>query len=182
MVEWTFYPAFFGTLISIVSLTQIKIRHHDKRQPRTLSALAASRHDTFIEFRNILWLCNTLFAITAFGYLVPKFPHPILISFTWGLVTIGIYILALIPARGKTLRTHEFFSETMSVGMLLSVILFWLNTQGVYQFLEGLLALTMTSLAAMIFIDKKRFIYYELYFIFLSHFSILIAVISLNPS
>lgn len=72
MVIWTFYAAFLATLVSIVGLSRMAIKEHDKLQPRTLSELAAAQEPLLNHFRKILWVCGTLFAITVYGYLVPR--------------------------------------------------------------------------------------------------------------
>lgn len=65
--------------------------------------------------------------------------------------------------------------------MLSMAYLFWFSLSK-FVGLEAVIALTMSLLAALTLTDRRRYIVYELSFIFLSHVSILIAVLALNVS
>ncbi len=174
-----FYPCLLATLLSVVLLTRIAYIHHDKTQPRNLSELAAKEDQLLIYFRNVLWTCGTLFAITVYGLLVPRTVLAIPLCIAWTITYLGNLLLAIVPARNHTVRLHNFFAQTMGAGMLGMACIFWLSFTGIYATFEIALAILMTILGAMAFIDKKRFIVYELSFLFASHITIVVAAIGL---
>jgi len=131
-------------------------------------------------FRIVLWLCGTLFAITMYWFVVPRIAHPVLIAVAWSLEYVGNLTLAVIPARGKTMSWHTVFAQVMAVGMLSLAYLFWIGLPGVYGGLELVFSLAMTMLVILMATDRRRFIFYELPFIFLSHGSILVAALALR--
>jgi hypothetical protein len=100
------------------------------------------------------------------------------IAIGWSLEYVCEMLVAFIPARGGTFWLHELIGYGMAAGMLLLAYAFCFSTQGVYAVLEVAGAPTMSTLAILTLTDKKRFLYYELAFIFFSHFTILIAVLA----
>lgn len=68
----------------------------------------------------------------------------------------------------------------MSVGMLATVFLFAIDFRGNFAIAETVLTAIMSMLGVLTVLDRKRFVFYELSFIFLSHASILIAVFALG--
>jgi len=180
MSPFTFYSAFLATLLSVTCLSRLAWQTHNKLQPRTLSELAATELSLLKYFRIVLWLCGTLFAITIYWLVVPRTTHPVLVAAAWSLEYIGNLALAVIPARGKTLGWHTVFAQVMAAGMLSLAYLFWINLPGAYSVLELVLSLAMTILVVLMVADRRRFIFYELPFIFLSHGSILVAVLALR--
>lgn len=179
MLIWYFYPALVATLLSVIGLGHIAFKYHDRRQPRTLSELAAAQEPLLNRFRTILWVCGTLFAITVYGYIVTRINHAPLIAGAWTLTYAGNLFAAIIPARDKRLRLHNICAQAMGIGMLMMAYLFWLNLHGVYAGVEACLSLAMTLLMVLTFTDRSRYIFYELSFIFLSHASILVAVLAI---
>ncbi len=179
MAIWTFYPAFIATLVSVVGLGRLAWREHDKQQPHNLSELAATQERLLLHFRNILWLCGTLFAITVYGFIVPRIGHPVLVAIAWSITYFGDVSLAIIPARDKTIALHNVLAQSMGVGMVAMAYLYWLNLRGSYAAIELCVSLLMTLLGIMAFADKRRFIFYELPFLYLSHISIVVAALAL---
>jgi hypothetical protein len=179
MTNWTFYPIFIATLVSITGLTIIAARGHDKERPRTLSELAAAEQELFEHFRYVLLFCGALFAITVFGFIVPGVSHPILVVVFGTLMIGGEMLAAIIPARNKTTTIHNIMAQIMAVGMLGLACAFWASLQR-HSIFEGALTLLMCGLAVSTLLDKKRYLIYELGFIFSSHFSILVAAIALR--
>lgn len=179
MTAWALYPALLATLLSVISLSSIAFRYHDKQQPSTLSELAAAQEPLLNRFRAILWICGTLFAITVYGYIVTLINHAPLIAGAWTLTYVGNLLAASIPARDKRLKLHNICAQAMGIGMLAMAYLFWFNLHGLYAEIEVAISLSMTLLIIMTLTDRKRYIFYELSFIFLSHISILVAVLAL---
>jgi hypothetical protein len=67
----------------------------------------------------------------------------------------------------------------MAVGMVLMAYAFAISLTGVYSEIEVYISVAMSLLGIMTFVDKSRFIIYELAFIFMSHVSILVAALAL---
>jgi hypothetical protein len=170
-----FWAAFAATAISVLSLSYIVYREHDRSQPHNLSELAASQEHLLWRFRKILWVCGSLFAVTVYGFIVPKIENSFLIFIAWTIVYVSSLLLATIPARGKTLRTHNSFAQMMAGGMLLLAI----NIGEPFGLIELCISAVMMLFAVLVVLDKKRFIVYELSFIYSSHVSILAASFSL---
>jgi len=177
MTNWTFYPVFIGTLISVTGLTRIAFKNH--LPLRSLSELAAAEQTVLAHFRNILIVCDALFAITVFGFIVPRIAQATAVA-TFGVLMIGGELLvSLLPARDKTLRVHNALAQIMAIGMLGLAFLFSLELHR-YQSIEAIGLLIMCVMALLTFADKKRYIAYELAYIFSSHLSLLIAAIALR--
>jgi hypothetical protein len=97
----------------------------------------------------------------------------------WTLTYIGNLLAAVIPAPDKKLKLHNICAQAMGAGMLVMSYLFWFKLHGSYAGIEASISLAMTLLVALTFTDTSRYIFYELSFIFLSHASILVAVMTL---
>jgi len=179
MTIWAFYPALMATLLSVIGLSRIAFKYHDKQQPRTLSELAAAQEPLLNRFRTILWICGTLFALTVYGYICPRIDHAALLITAWTLTYVGNLLAAVIPARDKKLKLHNICAQAMGIGMVVMTYWFWLNLHSVYAGIEAGISLAMTLLVVLTFADRSRYIFYELSFIFLSHASILVAVFAL---
>jgi hypothetical protein len=63
--------------------------------------------------------------------------------------------------------------------MMATAVLFVLNFHGVTSAIELGIASIMAMLGILTFVDRKRFIFYELPFIYLSHISILVAALAI---
>ncbi|MGB4758956.1 MAG: hypothetical protein WBP26_02775 [Candidatus Saccharimonadales bacterium] len=61
--------------------------------------------------------------------------------------------------------------------MLLLAFAFWKSTTGIGSAIELTLALIMTVFALLTYVDKRRFIFHEMIFIYLSHFTIVFAAL-----
>jgi len=179
MAIWALCTAVLATAISMVFLTHIAVRWHDKHAPRTLSEVAADQEQLLWHFRKVLWLCGSLFAVAVYGFLVPRVGHGWLLFGAWTVTYLGNLLLAVVPARGKTFWAHHILAQSMATGMLAMAFLFWVNLHGWYVAVEGCVAVVMSLMAALTFLDKARYIIYELAFLYLSHFSIVIAVLAL---
>ena len=175
-----FYSAFLGTFLSMTLLTYLVWKEHNPELPRTLSQLAAQNRKLVNWFRTVLWVCGTLFAITMFWHVIPGVRYHTAQLIAWSIYYACELLLALFPARGTIEKLlHNFFSYTMGIAMLVTAFLFTFNLTGCYRSIEIGITAIMTILAALTYFDKKRFIFYELPFIYLSHLSILVAAVAL---
>jgi len=163
-----------------VGLGGIVVQNHDATTPKSLSELAAAEVALLRRFRNILLFCGTLFAITVFGFVVPHIEHPVATAIFGALMIGGELLLAVISARGKTFLLHLMLAYTMAVGMLGLAVTFVFALTGTPAIIAVCVAGGMGAFAALTWIDKKHYILHELAFIFLSHFSIIVAALALR--
>lgn len=99
----------------------------------------------------------------------------------FGVMMVGGELLAaLLPAHNKTNKAHLVMAEIMSIGMLGLCVLFILGVGGFYRGLELAFLIVMIASASLTLIDKRRYIAYELGFIYISHISILIATLAVR--
>jgi hypothetical protein len=180
MPNWTFYPAFVATVVSIIGLSRLAVKEHDQQSPRTLSELAAAEQRLLVHFRNILVFCGLLFAVTVFWFIAPRTANTAWVILAGSLMTVGELLASVVPARDKTRAVHTVMAQVMAVGMLGLALSFCIDLGGSYSLIELALMVAMCILGLFTWIDKKRFILYELGFIFSSHISILIAAIALQ--
>ena len=178
-MHWAVLVSLLATGISMVGLTYLAYKEHDRNQPRTLSELAAAQDRLLRRFRIILWLCGTLFAVAMYGYVIPKSMLPVLVFIAWSIVIVGEFLVSFLPAKGKTRRAHEVSAQCMAFGMGATAFLFLFDLTGAYLVIGVSIALIMALLAAATFIDPRRFILYELLFLYLSHASIVLAALFL---
>ena len=183
MHPFSFYTIFVGTIISIISLTYIARKEHDPNQPKTLSEIGAQKKHILLYFRLIVWGCGLLFATTVLFYILPRIGarHHDLLLVVYLYTLACELLLGLFAARESLEKIlHEIFAYGMAVGLLITAILFATSLTGIYSLLEYLLSFSMIVLCILAVADKKRFIFYELPFIFLSHFTIIIATLALG--
>lgn len=168
--------------ISVGRLSWIAHKHHDQLQPRTLSELAADQEKLLHYFRVTLLICGTLFAWALYDYIIPYLQHPLGVSIAWTVTLIGNYLVAILPARTVTRRVHELCAQIMAASMIAMAYLFSYSLTGWHQAAEVALTLAMCGLAVATVLDKRRFIFYELSFLYLSHTSIVIAAIFIEQA
>ncbi len=171
--------AIVATLISMVRLTQIAHKHHNRLQPRTLSELAAAQDRLLGYFRTTLIICGTLFA-AVYGFVAPHLGYWLALTVAWATVIVGNMLAAFIPARDSTRRLHETCAQLMAAGMIALSYVFWLSLPAPYAHIELCIAIVASVLAVGTILDRPRFIWYELPFIYLSHISIVIAAIEVG--
>lgn len=179
-MPWTFYPAFLGTAISIIAWTYFARREHITHIPRTLSELAAERPDALRYYRVVLWICGPLIAVTAFGFILIRIDHPVIVGIALAVMVITEMLVGVFPAQRGRLTLHDIIAAAMGGSMIILAYLFALSLDGVYVYLELGFALCMTILAILCLSDRKRYLFYELSLIYLSHFSILTAALALS--
>ncbi len=180
MSSWTFYPAFVGTAISVVGWLYFAQKEHVTHLPRTLSELAAEKPVALRYYRTILWICGPLFAITLFAFILPRAPYPLLIGSVSALVIIPEILIGFFPARHGKVTIHDVIAGLMGTAMISLAYVFAWTLLGVYSTIELWFAILMTILGVLCLVNRKRYLFYELPLIFLSHFSILVAALALR--
>ncbi|MEJ0072935.1 MAG: hypothetical protein WDN27_02505 [Candidatus Saccharibacteria bacterium] len=113
-----------------------------------------------------------------YWFVVPAIRHPGLVATAWTVEYIGDIMIA-IPARPKTMRWHTTFAQIMGYAMIILAVLFALDLSGGYAVTELILVVMMSILGLLTYRDGKRYVFYQAPFIYLSHFTILIAAIAL---
>ena len=89
-------------------------------------------------------------------------------------------LVGALPARSRTRIIHNVMAQVMCTGMLGLAVLFACSAAGLYRWLEIASVLCMAVFGGLTFLDKPRFIMYELAFIFTSHGSIILAALALR--
>lgn len=178
-MHWAVLISLLATVISVVGLTFLAYKEHDRNRPRTLSELASAQDHLLRRFRIILWLCGTLFAVVMYGYMIPNSLLSVLLFIAWSIVIIGEFLVSFLPAKERTRRAHEISARCMAFGMATTAFLFLADLTGAYWVIEASIAFSMALLAAATFIDPRRFILYELLFLYLSHASIVLTALFL---
>lgn len=180
-MQWTFYTAFIGTFLSVTLLSYLAWKEHNPRQPRTLSEIAAQRRELLIYFRTVLWVCGTLFAITVFGFIRPRIDNNFIQTAAWLLLFIPEFLLGAFNAKGNIeLLLHNVLSLIMGFGMWLTALMFAFSLSGIYMKIEMILTIVLSILALLTIVDRKKFLFYELPFIYISHLSILVAALAVR--
>ena len=179
MTNLAFVSAILGMAISLSALTNLLVKNHDKLNPKSLSELAAAEDKLLRQFRVGLFICGSLFAISMYFLVLPRMDEPIPLLTVYSISYLSILLAALLPARSTTLKFHIFAGRIMGISMLMLSYLFAYGVHGVFGRIEILLAIFMTSLAAVTYMDKKHFAYYEIAYLGLNHLTIVIACISL---
>jgi hypothetical protein len=175
-----FILSVLSTVLSVVNLSRISIRHHTPTDPKSVSERATLTKSDLILFRRTLLLTSTLFAVVVYGFIAPGAMHGLAIAAAWTLTYLGIVVAALLPARGKTIKLHLVAAQAMGLGMLLLVYFFWRSYSGLGSTLELVSGICMVVLAIGTYVDKKRYILHELGFIYLHNLTIVIAAIFLR--
>lgn len=175
-----FLAAFLATTGSVIWLTNIAVRHHTWAEPKTLSELAVVEDRVLAVFRKTLFVCASLFAISIYGFIGPRLENGISVVATWTWIYINILLTATLPMRGKTFWPHVITAQFMGVGMLVLAYLFWKSLEGGYATAELIAAIIMTVLALLTYADKRRFIVYELAFIYMNNVTIVIAAVAVS--
>jgi hypothetical protein len=183
MQPLSFYTAFIGTVISIVCWINLFVKEHNPKDPLTLSELAASKIKSLRYFRIVLWTCTTLFGITMFFYILPRINNKVstqlLIVFLFSIIC--YFLLGVFAARGKVENIlHNIFADGIALGGIVGTFILQKYLSSPYKEAEITLLLAMIVLSILALSDKKRYIIYELQFIFASHFTIIVAALALR--
>jgi hypothetical protein len=181
MSNWTFYPIFAGTLVSLLGLTRIAVlTQQNNTRHQSLSELAASDDKLLSHFRSILIICGVLFAITTFGFIAPRSNDHSLVYIFGALMIGGELLASLIPAKGNCLKLHLMLALIMALGMFGLSATFWLKQAGALSNIEAVFTAILGISCTLSVADRSRYLIYELVFIFSSHFSLLVAAVALK--
>ncbi len=176
MNEWSFYPVFVGTFLSIVLWLRFVVREHSIGTQITLSELGANRNANY--FRFVLWLCGPLFGLTAIFYIFPRIGSPLV-----GLLIITTIVLELLVGMFLPLnKRHKSLHELIAYGMGLCMFASALGlafTLPRFGWLQAIFVVAMIACAIGMAVNKRHFIFYEVAFIFISHFTMITAAVSL---
>lgn len=166
-----------ATLGSTVFLTKIAASTHTATAPKSLSERAVLDEALLLRFRKTLLICSSIFAVAVYFFIVPAAEYPWLIFGAWTLEYVGVIVAAIVPARGKSFYPHIIAAQCMGAGMLLLAFAFWENTSNIGSATVLAITALMILFAALSYIDKRRYIFHELGFIYLSHFTIVLAAL-----
>jgi len=181
MSELTFFAAFLGTFLSVTFLTSLTYREHNPELPRTFSALVAQNKKLVNWFRAASAICPTLCSVTIYFLIVPNVRYGVALFVVWSICYASELLLALFPERGTIEKQlHGFFAYSMGLTMLVTAFILALTLSDGYRTFEIGVTVGMLVLGVLTQLDRKRFIFYELAFIYSSHASILIAAIALK--
>jgi len=181
MTELTFFAAFLGTAISVIFLTSLAWKEHHPDNPRSFSTLVAQRRELVNQFRMASAVVSTLFTISIFFFIVPKVQYGTVLFVVWLVCYIAELLVSIFPERGTIEKQlHSIFAYIMALCMLLTTVVFLLSFDGGVRMIQAGILICALILAVLAHIDKKRFIVYELLFIYMSHASILVAMFALK--
>ena len=181
MSDFTSLAAFAGTIISVIFLTSLAWKEHHPDNPRSFSTLVAERKELVKQFRIASVVVSTLFTITIFFFIVPKVHYGSTLFVVWATCYISELLVSVFPERGTIEKQlHSFFGYNMALCMVLTTLVLIFSFNGGVRTLELAIFISMLILGAVGQIDRKRFIFYELPFIYMSHASILVAVVALE--
>ena len=180
MQPFAFYPVFIGTILSIVSLTFLARHEYEAGEAKSLSQLGGGHSKALGQFRAILWVCGTLFSITVLFFIAPRL-HSLFMYIVWAITYTFEVLLGIVPDHpGKKHWWHCLFSYGMALGFLITAIYFAVKLPEGYQLISVYVLAAMVGMVATVGFDKKRFLFYELGYIYLSHIGIVIAALALR--
>src|SRR5665213_382509 len=179
MPGFAFITAFLATLVSTVWLTAIAVKSKQTVELKSLSERAATEDRLLATFRVVLVTCSTLFTVSIYWFIAPRLYNGIPVTIVWTWTYVNILLAATLPARDKTLHPHILTAQCMGAGMLALAYVFWKSLSGNYASIELAIALSMSILAVLTYVDMKHYIIHELAFIYLNHASIVVAALAL---
>jgi hypothetical protein len=180
MQPFAFYPVFVGTVLSIIGNTLLARREYNSGEAKTLSQLGGGHSKALRQFRAILWVCGTLFGITMLFFIAPRLNSQsmyVILTVTYACEI----LLGVVPDHpGPKHLWHGIFAYGMALGFLITSIFFALRLDNIYQIISIILLLAMIMMVVIAGFNKKRFLFYQLSYIYLSHISIVIAALALR--
>lgn len=181
MSELIFSAAFVGTFLSVTLLTYLAWMEHHPDHPRSFSQLVAQTKELVRWFRVVSAVVASLFAVTIYFFVVPNIRYDAVLFVIWSVYYISELSLAVFPERGTIERQlHSLSAYSMALAMLATTFIFVLSFSGGVRVLEAAILAGMLILGVFTRLDNKRFLFYEMPFIYLSHVSILVAAIALR--
>lgn len=180
MPSFFFYTAFIGMFFSVFTTAVLVHRGRKIENMRTLSEIAASSARKLLFFRVGIITSASLFTLTVTWFIVPQVRLGVLQEIAYLANFTSVVLLTLVPAgKGRAHKVHVFFAYSMAVSMIASGILFALNSAGGFRAVELGLTTLLVLAGVCTFMDRKRFVWYELIFIHVSHTTVLVSAASL---
>ena len=127
-----------------------------------------------------MWTCALLFTFSIFQLVVPNLKYGKWLGALWIYCFVCELLLPFIPARQLINKIHNFFAFSMVFGMLILVLFFARSLNGAYAISQIVIFILMLILAMAALILRKHFIYFQLPYIYLSHLSVVVAVLALS--
>lgn len=180
MQPWAFYLAFVGTFISMVCWTYFVLREYVPSNPMNLSELASLKPAALRYYRTVLWICGPLFAITFFGFIIPRISHPLAIGIVGSCIFLPEILIGFYPVKIRKISAHDYIAAVMGAAMITVAYLFAAYLTPYYSHIELVFAVIMSILGVFFILGKRRHVQFELPIIYLSHFSILVAALALR--
>lgn len=180
MLPWTFYPAFLGTFISVIAWTYLARREHLAHMPRTLSELSWEKPEALRYYRVILWTCGPMFAIMSLFFIVPRIEHAVIVAIVSTFMVISEMAVGIFPAQRGKITIHDIIAAIMGFAMISCAFLFAWSLGGGYRYVELVFATIASVLGALTLADRPHYLFYELPFIYIGHFSVLAAALALR--
>jgi hypothetical protein len=181
MSELIFAAAFVGTFLSVTLNSSLAWKEHHPDHPRSFSQLVAQTKELVKWFRIVSAVVASLFAVTMYFFVVPNILYGTAMFVVWSVYYASELLLAIFPERGTIEKQlHSLFAYSMAFAMLATTFIFILSFKGRVRALEIAILIGMMLLGVLTRVDNKRFLFYELPFIYLSHASILIAALTLK--
>lgn len=178
MASWALYPVFIATFLSVTGWIYFMWRWHDvdRHTPLSIRATRSRAHATY--YRTLMLACPLLFTITALWFVAPRTTNIALVVL-WLIATIScIFTGIFLPTdshREKML--HDVFAYTMAAAMLVLAYTAAITLPS-FSVVLWLTATTMTLIALVGTHRKNHYVLYEMGFIFLSHFSMIIITLT----
>lgn len=172
--------ALIATATSMIGLSLLAKKAFDAGTPRTLSEMASTSSSRMVAFRAILIPCSALFLMTLVRFVAPASQTPNAIIVAALVMCLSEMVLAVVKAHaGLTGLIHNGLGYLMGSAMYALVVLFWAMLSGGARLAELCIAVAMVLLFIGMLLNKPRFLFYELSYIYLSHVSIVLVAIAL---
>jgi hypothetical protein len=179
MNEWALYPVFVATGLSVLGWAYYIRREHDAAHPVELSKFAVRNRANTVYYRTFMWLCPLLFAVTGLWYVWPSLRSPFVVLL-WLLSCVFCMLAGVfLPRGGWRERLHDMFAYGMGLAMLaLAFGAAWSIPR--FSVLAWLVALAMAVIAIVGPHRRSQYIFYEVAFIYLSHFTMILIALAVK--
>lgn len=177
------YSALLGVAISSFGVSYLVQKELDLENPKTLSQLVAQKQSDLMIFRATIFFGGSLIAFAVFFFIVPKIEYSLSIAISFAVVYLSELLLSIFPDNNSDIFTpnlHRVFGYSMALGMLITATMLSFGLDGTAAHIEVMLVILMLALSLGGILHRKRFIFYELLFIFTSHISVLVAIFALG--
>ncbi len=172
---------FAGLTLSVVWTSLLIYQEYDHNTDHTLSLIGGKNEVIIKRFKRILVVCGGLITFGVLFGIVPYTSERLGVSVLWMLVygcELGVAYRPLRP--GTQSLSHQIFGRLMAAGFLATAVIFVRILPLQAAWAEYYLCLVMGGFAILGTAHPRRFIFYEVPFIFLSHVTIAIALLALK--